>query len=44
MQPAKYSVIVIIDPDLENDPKFIPDLAKQTAKHHMAIYAKWLPA
>ena len=40
MRLAKYSVIVTIDADLENDPVLIPDLAKQTAKHHIVVASR----
>jgi dolichol-phosphate mannosyltransferase len=40
MRLAKYSVIVTIDADLENDPELIPELVKQTAKYHMVLASR----
>ena len=40
MRLAKYSVIVTIDADLENDPELIPELVKQTAKYHMFLASR----
>jgi dolichol-phosphate mannosyltransferase len=40
MKLAKYPIIVTIDADLENDPQVIPNLAKQTAKHHIVMASR----
>ena len=40
MQLAMYSVIVTIDADLENDPQLIPDMVRQTAKHHIIVASR----
>jgi len=40
MQLAKYPVIVTLDADLENDPKIIPDLVKQTTENHLIIASR----
>ena len=40
MQLAKYPVIVTLDADLENDPKIILDLVKQTSENHLIMASR----
>jgi dolichol-phosphate mannosyltransferase len=40
MQLAKYSLIVTMDADLENNPQLIHGLVKKTSKHHMVIASR----
>jgi dolichol-phosphate mannosyltransferase len=44
MKLAKYPVIVTIDADLENDPKYIPRLIREAEKYDVVIASRtWLP-
>jgi dolichol-phosphate mannosyltransferase len=40
MHLAKYPIIITIDADMENDPKYIPQLVQQTSKHHIVMASR----
>ena len=40
MQLAKYPTIITIDADLENDPRHIPELVRQTAKYDVVVASR----
>jgi dolichol-phosphate mannosyltransferase len=37
---AKYPIVVTIDADMENDPKYIPKLVQQTSKYQIVVASR----
>jgi dolichol-phosphate mannosyltransferase len=40
MRLAKYPIVVTIDADMENDPKYIPKLVQQTNKYQIVVASR----
>jgi dolichol-phosphate mannosyltransferase len=40
MRLAKYPIIITIDADMENDPKYIPEMVKETSRFHIIMASR----